>query len=51
VTTPAQRARERARVAALRLALAENTAAINRLRMAIAAGFERFMSVMDGGVS
>jgi hypothetical protein len=33
----------------LRLALAENTAAINRLRVAIAAAFERFMSVMDGG--
>jgi hypothetical protein len=37
--------------AELRLALAENTAAINRLRMAIAAAFERFMSVMDGGAS
>jgi hypothetical protein len=33
----------------LRLALAENTAAINRLRLAIAAAFERFMSVMDEG--
>jgi hypothetical protein len=34
--------------AELRLALAENTAAINRLRLAIAAAFERFMDVMNG---
>jgi hypothetical protein len=31
----------------LRLALAENTAAINRLRMAIAAAFERFAEVVN----
>jgi hypothetical protein len=35
----------------LRLALAENTAAINRLRMAIAAAFERFAEVVNGGAS
>jgi hypothetical protein len=33
--------------AELRLELAENTAAINRLRMAIAAAFERFMDVVN----
>jgi hypothetical protein len=37
--------------AELRLALAENTAAINRLRLAIAAAFERFMDVVNGGAS
>jgi hypothetical protein len=31
----------------LRLALAENTAAINRLRLAIAAAFERFAEVVN----
>jgi predicted transcriptional regulator len=35
----------------LRQALAENTAAINRLRMAIAAAFERFAEVVNGGAS
>jgi hypothetical protein len=33
--------------AELRLALAENTAAINRLRLAIAAAFERFAEVVN----
>jgi hypothetical protein len=51
VTTPAQRARERARVAALRLALAENTAAVNLVRLAIAAAFERLLEVVNGGAS
>jgi hypothetical protein len=35
--------------AELRLALAENAAAINRLRVAIAAAFERFAEVVGGG--
>jgi hypothetical protein len=35
----------------LRQALAENTAAINRLRLAVAAAFERFAEVVGGGAA